>query len=152
MKMRFLLVLEHLEPILKRCRPAFAEAPARRTRLRQAGLRAGRPKSFSAGPPTPLDLAFPWISITKKEMLTGKVICSLAHRSNVLLPVLSGEIPRSWHRIYDCNGGIPFTPLEIMPRCSLRARGPLGRWLRRGYILNNSGFRPVGGSTPEGGV
>jgi predicted GIY-YIG superfamily endonuclease len=25
-----------------------------------------------------------------------------------------------------------FTPLEIMPRCSLRARGPLGRWLHRG--------------------
>ncbi|MDP2970978.1 MAG: hypothetical protein Q8P64_17470 [Deltaproteobacteria bacterium] len=27
-----------------------------------------------------------------------------------------------------------FTPLEIMPRCSLRARGPLGRRLQRGYI------------------
>ena len=25
-----------------------------------------------------------------------------------------------------------FTPLEIMPRCSLRARGPLGRRLQRG--------------------
>jgi hypothetical protein len=48
MEMRFLLVLEHLESILKRCRP----------------------KSFSAGPPAPLDLAFPWISITGKEMLT----------------------------------------------------------------------------------
>ena len=30
MKMRFLLVLERLGPILKRCRPAFAEAPALR--------------------------------------------------------------------------------------------------------------------------
>jgi hypothetical protein len=29
-----------------------------------------RPKSFSAGPPAPLDSAFPWISITGKEMLT----------------------------------------------------------------------------------
>jgi hypothetical protein len=28
--------------------PAFAEAPARRTRLRQAGLRAGRPNSKQA--------------------------------------------------------------------------------------------------------
>jgi len=46
--MRFLLVLERLESILKRCRPKF----------------------FSAGPPAPLDLAFPWISITGKEMLT----------------------------------------------------------------------------------
>ncbi|PIV21293.1 MAG: hypothetical protein COZ69_01825 [Deltaproteobacteria bacterium CG_4_8_14_3_um_filter_45_9] len=45
MKMRFLLVLERLESILKRYRP----------------------KSFSAGPPTPLDLAFPWISITGKK-------------------------------------------------------------------------------------
>jgi len=27
-----------------------------------------------------------------------------------------------------------FTPLEIMSRCSLRARGPLGRRLQRGYI------------------
>jgi hypothetical protein len=25
-----------------------------------------------------------------------------------------------------------FTPLEIMPRCSLRGRGPLGRRLQRG--------------------
>jgi predicted GIY-YIG superfamily endonuclease len=25
-----------------------------------------------------------------------------------------------------------FTPLEIMPRCSLRVRGPLGRRLQRG--------------------
>src|SRR4030042_2440333 len=49
MKMRFLLVLGRLESILKRCRP----------------------KSFSAGPPAPLDLAFPWISITGKEMLTS---------------------------------------------------------------------------------
>ena len=48
MKMRFLLVLERLESILKRCRP----------------------KSFSAGPLAPLELAFPWISITVKEMLT----------------------------------------------------------------------------------
>jgi len=32
--------------------------------------RAGRPKSFSAGPTAPLDLAFLWISITGKEMLT----------------------------------------------------------------------------------
>jgi hypothetical protein len=46
--MRFLLVLERLEPILKRRRPKF----------------------FSAGPPAALDLAFPWISITGKEMLT----------------------------------------------------------------------------------
>jgi len=77
MKMRFLLVLERLELILKRDRPAFAEAPARRTRLPalrdhvqglQAGLRAGRPKSF---PPTPLDLAFPWISIAEKRCLQG---------------------------------------------------------------------------------
>jgi len=30
------------------CRPAFAEAPAPRTRLRQAGLRAGRCKAFTA--------------------------------------------------------------------------------------------------------
>ena len=30
---------------------------------------------------------------------------------------------------YDAVG---FTPLEIMPRCSLRARGPLGRRLQRG--------------------
>jgi hypothetical protein len=72
MKMSLLLVLERLESILKRCRPAFAEAPARRTRLRQAGLRAGRPKSFSAGPPAPPDLAFPWVSITGKEMFTKK--------------------------------------------------------------------------------
>ena len=71
-EMRFLLVLERLGSIFKRCRPAFAEAPARRTRLRQAGLRAGRPKSF---PPAPLDLAFPWISITGKEMLT--YLCDL---------------------------------------------------------------------------
>ena len=56
-----------LESIPNRCHPAFAEAPARRTRLRQAGLRAGRPKSF---PPAPLDLAFPWISIMGKERLT----------------------------------------------------------------------------------
>ncbi|MGA2318205.1 MAG: hypothetical protein ABSG71_17760 [Thermodesulfobacteriota bacterium] len=28
--------------------------------------------------------------------------------------------------------GGKFTPLEIMPRCSLRARGPLGRRLQRG--------------------
>jgi hypothetical protein len=49
MKMRFLLVLERLESILKRFHP----------------------KSFSAGPPAPLDLAFPWISISRKEMLTG---------------------------------------------------------------------------------
>jgi hypothetical protein len=32
----------------KRFRPAFAEAPARRTRLWQAGLRAGRSKAPSA--------------------------------------------------------------------------------------------------------
>jgi len=44
-EMRLLLFLERLESTLKRCRP----------------------KSF---PPTPLDLAFPWISITEKEMLT----------------------------------------------------------------------------------
>ena len=50
MKMRFLLVLERLDSILKRCRP----------------------KSF---PPAPLDLAFPWISITGKEMLT--YLCDL---------------------------------------------------------------------------
>jgi hypothetical protein len=47
-KMGLLLFLERLESILQQCRP----------------------KSFSAGPPTPLDLAFPWISITEKEMLT----------------------------------------------------------------------------------
>ena len=47
------MVLERLESILKRCRP----------------------KSFSAGPPAPLDLAFPWISITGKEMLT--YLCDL---------------------------------------------------------------------------
>jgi len=70
MKMRFLLVLERLRSIFKRFSPAFAEAPARRTRLRQAGLRAGRPKPFFAGPPTPLDLAFLWISVTGKEMVT----------------------------------------------------------------------------------
>jgi hypothetical protein len=28
----------------------------------------------------------------------------------------------------------PFTPLKIMPRCSLRARGPLGRRLQRGLM------------------
>jgi hypothetical protein len=50
-EMRLLLFLEHLRSILKRCRP----------------------KSFSAGPPTPLDLAFPWISITGKEMLSSIV-------------------------------------------------------------------------------
>ena len=44
---RLLLFLEHLGSIFKRCRP----------------------KSFSAGPPTLLDLAFPWLSITGKEML-----------------------------------------------------------------------------------
>jgi len=38
------------------CRPAFAEAPARRTRLWEAGLRAGRSKSFFAGLLAPLDL------------------------------------------------------------------------------------------------
>jgi hypothetical protein len=48
MKMMFLLDLEHLEFILKRCRP----------------------KPFSFGPPATLDLAFPWISITGKGMLT----------------------------------------------------------------------------------
>ena len=48
--MRFLLVLKRPESILKRCRP----------------------KSFSAGPPAPLDLTFPWISITGKEMLTDR--------------------------------------------------------------------------------
>ena len=48
MKMRFLLVLERLRSIFKRCRP----------------------KPFSAGPPTPLDLAFLWISVTGKEMVT----------------------------------------------------------------------------------
>ena len=42
------MVLERLESILKRYRPKF----------------------FSAGPPAPLGLAFPWISITGKEMLT----------------------------------------------------------------------------------
>src|SRR4030042_6554218 len=51
MKMRFSLVLERPEVILKRCRP----------------------KSFSAGPPAPLDLAFPWISITGKEMLISRM-------------------------------------------------------------------------------
>ena len=30
--------------------------------------------------------------------------------------------------------------------------GPLGRRLQWGCILKNPGFRPVGGSTPEGGV
>ena len=48
-EMRLLLFLERLGSILKRCRP----------------------KSFSAGPPAPLDLALPWISITRKEMLTS---------------------------------------------------------------------------------
>jgi hypothetical protein len=51
MKTRFLLVLERLESIFKRCRP----------------------KSFSAGPPAPLDLAFPWISITGKAMLPSEI-------------------------------------------------------------------------------
>jgi len=68
MIMRFLLVLEHLESSL-----SGAALPSRKrlpsARLLEAGLRAGRPKFFSAGPPTPLDLAFPWISITGKEML-----------------------------------------------------------------------------------
>src|SRR4030065_1663759 len=50
-EMRLLLFLERLGSIFKR----------------------GRPKSFSAGPPTPLDLAFPWISITGKEMLTSEI-------------------------------------------------------------------------------
>ena len=49
-EMRLLLFLERLGSILKRCRP----------------------KSFSAGPPAPLDLVFPWISITGKEMLTSQ--------------------------------------------------------------------------------
>ena len=48
-EMRLLLFLERLGSIFKRCRP----------------------KSFNAGPPAPLDLAFPWISITGKEMLTS---------------------------------------------------------------------------------
>ena len=47
-EMRLLLFLERLGSFFKGCRP----------------------KSFSAGPPAPLDLAFPWISITGKEMLT----------------------------------------------------------------------------------
>jgi hypothetical protein len=47
MKTGFLLVLECLESILKWCRPAFAEAPARRTRLWEAGLRAGRSPLFA---------------------------------------------------------------------------------------------------------
>ena len=55
MKMKFLLVLERPESILKRCRPLY-------------------PKSFSAGAPAPLDLAFPWISITGKKMLTYVII------------------------------------------------------------------------------
>jgi len=69
MKMRFLLVLERLESILKRSGAALP-SPKRlpSARLLEVGLRAGRPKSF---PPTPLDLAFPWISITGKEMLTS---------------------------------------------------------------------------------
>ena len=50
-EMRLLLFLERLGSIFKRCRP----------------------KSFSAGSPTPLDLAFPWISITGKEMLSSIV-------------------------------------------------------------------------------
>ena len=33
-------------------------------------LKRCRPKYFSAGPPAPLDLAFPWISIAGEEMLT----------------------------------------------------------------------------------
>ncbi len=32
------------------CRPAFAEAPARRTRLWEAGLHAGRPKASPTRP------------------------------------------------------------------------------------------------------
>jgi hypothetical protein len=37
------------------------------------------------------------------------------------------------HRIKNTLAPIKkFTPLEIMPRCSLRARGPLGRRLQRG--------------------
>jgi hypothetical protein len=49
MKIKFLLVLERPESVLKRCRL----------------------KSFSAGPPAPLDLAFQKISITGKKMHTG---------------------------------------------------------------------------------
>jgi hypothetical protein len=49
-EMRLLLFLERLGSFFKRCRP----------------------KSFSAGPPAPLDLAFPWISITEKEMLKSQ--------------------------------------------------------------------------------
>src|SRR4030042_1725256 len=30
-----------------------------------------------------------------------------------------------------------FTPLEIIPCCSLRARGPLGRRLQRSYLLES---------------
>jgi hypothetical protein len=50
--------------------PAFAEAPARPTKLLEEGLRAARPKSF---PPASLDLAFPWISTTGKEMLKSMI-------------------------------------------------------------------------------
>jgi len=46
-----IMVLERLGSILKRCRP----------------------KSFSAGPPPPLDLESSWISITGQKMLAGRL-------------------------------------------------------------------------------
>ena len=44
------------------------------------------------------------------------------------------EIGFSWEggNRLKIGDGFIFTPLEIMPRCSLRARGPLGRRLQRG--------------------
>lgn len=50
MKIWFILFLEGLKLTLKWCRS----------------------KSFSAAPPATMNLAFPWISITGKEMLTVK--------------------------------------------------------------------------------
>ena len=93
----FLLVLECLGSFFKQRRPAFAEAPARRTRLWQARLCAGWPKSFSAGPPAPLDLAFPWISNTGRKMLTRED---------------PGDVVKLFKKTFSLNGSSPSLIIE----------------------------------------
>jgi hypothetical protein len=50
--------------------PAFAEAPARRTRLRQAGLRAGRPdfSDFIGVLYVPIDIGMAMKSLTNRDI------------------------------------------------------------------------------------
>jgi hypothetical protein len=59
--------------------------------------------------------------------LTSSIIVQTVQRTYIC-----DEINRLFQMIYEEGSKVTFTALEIMPRCSLRARGPLGRRLQQG--------------------